>query len=130
MKKLIAILVLVSILIAIATLEQVYINNFINTLNAKSQQVSALIEVDTENLNREEVKSSFEDLNKFWNDAKNKLCYFTNYEKIKSTDESFVKLETAIKNNDSSLAIENISIIKAYGDFFTYFMGFNINNLF
>lgn len=130
MKRLIAVLFLVAVLITIATLEQVYVNNFLYQLDIKSQQVSQAIEVDDKNLEREDVKNSFEDLNKFWHNAKNKLCYFTNYEKIKSVDESFVKLSTAIENNDSSLAIENIAVIKEYRNLFTYFMGFNINNLF
>lgn len=130
MKRLIAVLFLVAVLITIATLEQVYVNNFLYQLDIKSQQVSQAIEIDDKNLEREDVKNSFKDLNKFWNNAKNKLCYFTNYEKIKSVDESFVKLSTAIDNNDSSLAIENIAVIKEYSNLFTYFMGFNINNLF
>lgn len=130
MKRLIAVLFLLVILIGIATLEQVYVNNFLNNLNVKSQQVSQAINIDEKNLERKEVKTAFDELNTFWEDSKNKLCYFTNYEKIKSVDESFVKLATAIDNNDSSLAIENIAVIKEYGRFFTYFMGFNINNLF
>ncbi len=130
MRRLIAVLFLLAILIAVATLEQVYVNHFLYNLDTKSQQVSAAIELDDKNLEREDVKNSFNDLNKFWEDAKTKLCYFTNYEKVKSVDESFVKLSTAIENNDSSLAIENIAVIKEYSKFFTYFMGFNINNLF
>lgn len=129
MKRLIAVLFLLFILIAISTLEQIYVNKFLYNLAVKSDQVSQAIEIDDKNLERKEVKTSFEDLNSFWEDAKNKICYFTNYEKIKSVDESFVKLSTAIKNNDSSLAIENIAVIKEYSKLFTYFMGFNINNL-
>lgn len=129
MKRLIAVLVLLTVLITIATLEQVYVNNFLYNLSVKSNNVSQAIEIDDKDLKRDEVKSTFEDLNEFWKDAKNKLCYFTNYEKVKSVDESFVKLSTAIKNNDSSLAIENIAVIKEYTKLFTYFMGFNINNL-
>ena len=37
---------------------------------------------------------------------------YTQYEKIKGLDESFIKLKTAIKNNDKALAMENIAIIK------------------
>lgn len=130
MKKLISIIFILVALIVLATFEEIYINNFLNTLTQKAESVSTIIESNQDNLEKKEIKDSFDSLFNFWKSSKNTLSYFTNYEKIKSLDESFVKLNTAIENNDKSLAIENVAMIKEYGTIFKFVMGFNINNLF
>lgn len=130
MKKFFSILFLLVVLISIATFEEIYTHHFLRDLDNKSNIVLTEIEKNKENLNIPAVNNSFDDLNTYWHKAKNTLCYFTNYEKIRNLDESFVKLSTAIKNNDLSLATENATVIKEYSSFFEYLMGFTINNLF
>ena len=130
MKRLISILILLIIIIGIAIAEELFIHNFITNLTTKAEVVSVEIENSKENLKNENITKTYTDLKDFWKKSKIGLCYFTNYEKIKTVDESFVKLSTALKNNDLSLATENIAVIKEYGDFFHYMMGFNLNNLF
>lgn len=130
MKRLISILILLIIIIGIAIAEELFIHNFITNLTTKAEVVSVEIENSKENLKNENITKTYNDLKDFWKKSKIGLCYFTNYEKIKTVDESFVKLSTALKNNDLSLATENIAVIKEYGDFFHYMMGFNLNNLF
>lgn len=130
MKRTISIIILTIILISFATFEELFIQNFISTLKNKAEQVSIAINKNEENINTEEVLKSVDNLKVFWEDSKSTICYFTNYEKIKSIDESFVKLSTSIKHNDMSLASENIAVIKDYSEFFKYLMGFNLNTLF
>ena len=130
MKRLISILILLIIIIGIAIAEELFIHNFITNLTTKAEIVSVKIENNKENLNNENLTKTYGELKEFWKKSKIGLCYFTNYEKIKTVDESFVRLSTALKNNDLSLATENIAVIKEYGDFFHYMMGFNLNNLF
>lgn len=130
MKKLIAILSILVVLISLCTLEEVFIHNFTKDFNTKTLAVSQTIKENEENLNTDSVKNKFDDLNEYWQGAKKKLCYLTNYEKIKNMDESFVRLDAAINDNDKALAIENISVIQSYTEALHYIMGFNINNLF
>lgn len=130
MKRFLSILILIIVLSGISILEEVFLHNFITNLTNKAEVVSIAIENSKDNVSNDEILKNFYDLKDFWHKSKNRLCYFTNYEKIKTVDESFVKLSTAIKNNDLSLATENIAVIKEYGDFFHYMMGFNLNNLF
>lgn len=130
MKKLIAVLSILVILITLCTLEEIFIHNFTKDFNIKTSVVSQVIKENEKNLNNNNVKTCFKDLETYWQNAKKKLCYLTNYEKIKNMDESFVRLDAAIDNNDDSLAIENISVIKSYTEALHYIMGFNLNNLF
>ena len=130
MKRTFSILILIVILFSVATFEEIYIKQFISSLKIKAENVSIAINKNEENINNKEVEKAFNELKNFWSKSKNILCYFTNYEKIKSIDESFVKLTTSIKHNDMSVANENIAVIKDYGQIFNYLMGFNLNTLF
>lgn len=130
MKRLFAILSLVLILISICIFEELFLKNFVNNFTVKAEALSTLIE-QTENTKEDEnINNSYNTLKNDWHNAKTTLCFFTNYEKIKSMDESFLKLDSALKNNDKNLANENISIICNYEQFLHYMMGFNLNNLF
>lgn len=130
MKRIFAILFIVLIIISICVVEEITLNQTNQKLDEYSNSLSAAIIENKDNLNNEQVLSEFKKLDNFWQDTKIKLCYLTNYEKIKTMDESLIKLEASIEYNDESLAIENISLIKSYSEFLHYFMGFNFNNLF
>ena len=130
MKRIFAILFIVLIIISICVVEEITLSQTNQKLDEYSNSLSAAIIENKDNLNNEQVLSEFKKLDNFWQDTKIKLCYLTNYEKIKTMDESLIKLEASIEYNDESLAIENISLIKSYSEFLHYFMGFNFNNLF
>lgn len=130
MKRIFAILFIVLIIISICVVEEITLSQTNQKLDEYSNSLSAAIIENKDNLNSEQVLSEFKKLDNFWQDTKIKLCYLTNYEKIKTMDESLIKLEASIEYNDESLAIENISLIKSYSEFLHYFMGFNFNNLF
>lgn len=130
MKRFISILFIFLLIISIAIFEEIYVNNFIDTLSKKADVVSISIKENENDLNIKNINNNLKNLKTFWNNSKKVLSYFINYEKIKTLDESFIKLDIAIKRNDFSLASENIAIIKEYSQFFEYLMGFNLNNLF
>ena len=130
MKRLISILIIFFLIVSIAIFEEIYVNNFINNLSSKADIVSVCIKENENNLNIDKINNNFSHLKNFWSKSKKVLSYFINYEKIKTLDESFIKLDIAIKRNDFSLASENIALIKEYSQFFEFLMGFNLNNLF
>ena len=130
MKRLISILIIFFLIVSIAIFEEIYVNNFINNLSSNADIVSVCIKENENNLNIDKINNNFSHLKNFWSKSKKVLSYFINYEKIKTLDESFIKLDIAIKRNDFSLASENIALIKEYSQFFEFLMGFNLNNLF
>ena len=130
MKRTFAILFLLLIIVAICVTEELVLKDVNIKLNTYSSTLYDDLVTNKQNINKESVKNKFSTLRKFWDNEKNKLCYLTNYDKIKSMDESVSRLQYSIDNNDFSLAIDSISIVMSYSDFLHYFMGFNINNLF
>ena len=130
MKKFISVLIILIAVVGVCIFEEIYLNNFKKEFLEKADNVYTIISNNESNINNDNINSSCENLYNYWNNSKRNICYFANYEKIKGIDESFIKLKTAIKNNDKALAMENIAVISNTDKFFEYMVGFNINNLF
>lgn len=130
MKRNLIIVLIVLIIIAVCAIEEIVLSNINSNLTHYTEELSTSITENSDNLSTFEVEEKYKDLSSFWKDAKRKLCYLTNYEKIRIMDESIIKLGASIENNDESLTIENLAIVETFSEFTYYFMGFNINNLF
>lgn len=130
MKRNIAIIFIILVLAAACILEENLLYNTTKQMSTLTQNLRASLENSGENLSSEEVKSSFNELQNFWRDARGKICYFSNYDKIKSIDESIVRLSAGLENDEKSLVIENVASLEGYNEMLHYTMGFNINNLF
>ena len=130
MKRTISVIVIIAIIALICVLEELAVSRVSSGLNDNSKKLYAQFLANKSNISVSNVKKEYDNLDDFWGVEKHKLCYLTNYDKIRNVDEGMARLKYAIENNDYSLAIDNISIIMSYGDFLHFFMGFNINNLF
>ncbi len=129
MKRFFAILFIICLLSGISVWEEILLHNTIYNIESQTTAILTLVDNSSTNINTEEIGMAVDNFKNIWKDEENKLCFFTNYEKIKSVNESISKLSVAVKNNEKSLAIENISNIQSYAHFLHYMMGFNINNL-
>ena len=130
MKRNLIIVLIVLLIVAVCAIEEIVLSNINSNLAHYTEELSTSITENSDNLSTFEVEEKYKNLSSFWKDAKRKLCYLTNYEKIRIMDESIIKLGASIVNNDESLTIENLAIVEAFSEFTYYFMGFNINNLF
>lgn len=130
MKRLFSILFIILLLSGISIAEEFLLQHAIENVGAQSAEILSLIDENEVDINTEEILSIIDDFENFWNKEEKKICYFTSYDKIKNMDESIVRLKYAAKNNDRSLAIENVANIQTYSQFLHYIMGFNLNNLF
>ena len=130
MKRNIYVLILIAILVGVCILEELLLKSTYTTLQGYSNELTVLFPQNKEELNAKQVVSKFDETKAYWDNQKKYITYFTNYDKIRTIDESFIKLEEALDDNDKSLALENLSIIKASAESLQYFMGFNVNNLF
>lgn len=130
MKRNLIIVLIVLLIVAVCAIEEIVLSNINANLAHYTEELSTSITENSDNLSTFEVEEKYKNLSSFWKDAKRKLCYLTNYEKIRIMDESIIKLGASIENNDESLTIENLAIVETFSEFTYYFMGFNINNLF
>lgn len=130
MKRNVLVIIIVAILAIISICEELTVREVTTNLGSYTSALESAINQNEDNIDVTEVNDSFEKLNDYWNSKKTHICFFANYDKIKYMDENMIKLDDAIKDNDTILAKENLSSVKSFGALIQYVMGFNINNLF
>ena len=129
MKRLIGIIIITVILIGGGIVEEVYINKTITRLEFFATNLEEKINKNKNDINTEDINASFNELDNFWKQTESVFCYLTNFEKVRSLDESVVKLKTAIFYNDFSVATENLALIKNYAKVLHYTLGVSLNNI-
>lgn len=130
MKRFFVIIFIILLLSGITIMEEMLLKNTVDNIDSKATVILSLIDENLDDINTDKINIAIKNFEDFWRDEERKLCYFTSYDKIKSVNESIKKLNYATKNNDISLAIENVATIQTYTHFLHYIMGFNLNNLF
>lgn len=129
MKRAIAIISIVLILITVATIEEILINKITTKLYEIAVKLIDSAEADEQNLNKEENMELYYELRDFWRKSEEKLSVIINYESIKNVTEAIAKLEISLKENDKSVTYENLLLIKNYGIILKNILGFNFQNL-
>ena len=129
MKRLIGIIIITIILIGGGITEEIYINKTITRLEFFATNLEEKINKNKDDINTEDINASFNELDNFWKQTESVFCYLTNFEKIRSLDESIIKLKTAIFYNDFSVATENLALIKNYAKVLHYTLGVSLNNI-
>ena len=129
MKRLIGIIIITIILIGGGITEEIYINKTITKLEFFATNLEEKINKNKDDINTEDINTSFNELDNFWKQTESVFCYLTNFEKVRSLDESVVKLKTAIFYNDFSVATENLALIKNYAKVLHYTLGVSLNNI-
>jgi len=130
MKRNIVVVCILAILFVISLCEELLVHDTTKKLNTYTSALQTSMQNNNTELDTKEVLDNFDNLKLYWDNKKNQICFFANYDKIRYMDESLIKLNDALKNNDSSLANENLSAVKSFYSLIQYVMGFNINNLF
>lgn len=122
-------IVIAALLITCGVCEEVFVDRTISSLKQNSYQLEQLLDENKENIDCEPVKAVFNKLKIFWNKTEPKLGYIVNFEKIRPINESIVKLDGAIEENDFSVAMENVKTIENYSKTLNYIMGISVNNI-
>ena len=130
MKRNIIIVIIFLILLSVSVYEEALIGYTKDNLGSNLTVLTTRIDENKDNINQDEIMDSFNNLDNFWDKQKVKLCFFTNYDKIRFVDESLLKIHDGIRANNIEIVEENISTLKSFNEFISYIMGFNINNLF
>lgn len=128
MKRLIGIFIIIILLAILSVGEEIIVNTTTKTLQESSYSLEDLVKNNKAQLNTPQINTAFTDLDKFWDKQEHILCYIVNFEKIKPINESLHKLDGAIKENDYSVALENIKTLQNYSQNMHYVMGASITN--
>lgn len=129
MKRAVGMIFIALLLIVCGLCEEIYVHKTINTLTHTSNHLEILVEENKDNINCDAVKNELNGLKKYWEKTEKNLCYIVNFEKIKPINESIIKLEGAVKENDFSVAMENVKTLQNYSNTLHYIMGISATNI-
>ena len=128
MKRLIGVIIIIIILAGLSIGEEVLVNTTTKTVHSSSYNLEKLVTQNKDNICCDSINNEFNKLDNFWDEKEKVLCYIVNFEKIKPINETLHKLGGAIKENDYSVALENIKTLQNYSENMHYVMGASLTN--
>ncbi len=129
MNRGIGMIIIAVLLVGFGIWQEIYVGNIIKNLTTMSYQLEVVVDDNEDNIDVTPVHKEFEKLKSFWGKTEHTICYIVNFEKVKYINESIIKLEGAIDENDFSVAMENVKTLQNYSKALKYIMGLNLNNI-
>ena len=84
----------------------------------------------SENVNSLEIISTTKELNEYWQNRENILCFFINYKDMSETSNEIIKMISYAENNIKEEYTTSLALVKYYCDTFDYVTRFRFKNIF
>lgn len=128
MKRCVWMFIICAILATICILEEITVNNTLNTIKDYSEQLDSLSQ-NTENVNDENIYKLSVELGDYWNKRELLLCFFINYKDTNEMSNEIVKIISYSKNNVKEEFTTSLALLKYYCKTFNHITGFNLQNI-
>ena len=129
MKKIISVLVISALLLTAVVLEQVFVQNTLNTLLVKIEtfdtEISKVADINTKAL----VDISTE-LDQYWTEKEKVLCLSINHNDLNKVGEQIKKIVVYVNQNNKDDCIYELEILKFYAKSYKHVMEINPQNVF
>lgn len=129
MKRLIAILFVILLLIFGVIIEQTTINNYLNEIQEKTKQL-ILISSGKENIQTQEIQQKLQELEDTWLHHEQILCFFANHKDMRDLCIEIQKLEGNLQVNQYEDFAAGLKVIYHLADDYHYVMGTSFQNIF
>ena len=129
MKRLIAILFVILLLIFGVIIEQTTINNYLNEIQEKTKQL-ILISSGKENIQTQEIQQKLQELEDTWLHHEQVLCFFANHKDMRDLCIEIQKLEGNLQVNQYEDFTAGLKVIYHLADDYHYVMGTSFQNIF
>lgn len=129
MKKLIAFIVVAIILILTVIVEQIYLSNSFELLIQKIDNLNQQVSI-TETINTEQIKSSANDLENYWNSIENVLCMTINYNDLHRVGEQLQRVKSYIEQDKKEDCVPELEVLKFYAEKYKMIFLINFSNVF
>jgi len=121
--------ILFIIVIALAFLEQGFVDNTLHTMLDKFDRVKESIALNETSVNNENTLQEFYDMKDFWDNREPRMCIFVDYNHISEVGKAISKLEIALIDNDSTQAKTELNVLIEVVYAFSHIISFNLKNL-
>ena len=129
MKKIISFVFITLLLVGAVIFEQIYLNNTFNELIVRIDNLSQQVELN-ENIDTLQIKNSVDDLDMFWKNAEQVLCFTINYNDLNRIGEQVQRVKAYIEQNQKDDCVTEIEVLDFYATSFKTIFITNFSNIF
>lgn len=129
MKKIISFAFITLLLVGAVIFEQIYLNNTFNELIVRIDNLSQQVELN-ENIDTLQIKNSVDDLDMFWKNAEQVLCFTINYNDLNRIGEQVQRVKAYIEQNQKDDCVTEIEVLDFYATSFKTIFITNFGNIF
>ncbi|MBR4124435.1 MAG: DUF4363 family protein [Clostridia bacterium] len=128
MKKIISVLVISAMLLTAVILEQVFVQNTLDTLLAKIDTFDAEIQ-KVSDINSQTLLNLGKDLDEYWTEKEKILCLSINHNDLNKVGEQIKKIVVYVDQNNKDDCIYELEILKFYAKSYKHVMEITPQNL-
>ena len=128
MKKITWVIIITILLFAIVISEQIFVDNCLNTLDAKIDTIYTTV-LAQENVDAENVIKLNDDIDVFWTENEKILCLFINHNDLNKVGEEIKRMKVFASQNNKEDFLNELEVLKFYVQSYRHVMEINIQNL-
>ena len=128
MKKITWVIIITILLFAIVISEQIFVDNCLNTLDAKIDTIYTTV-LSQENVSAENVIKLNDDIDVFWTENEKVLCLFINHNELNKVGEEIKRMKVFASQNNREDFLNELEVLKFYVQSYRHVMEINIQNL-
>ena len=128
MKKIISVLVISALLLTAVVLEQVFVQNTLDTLLAKIDTFDTEIQ-KVSDINSQTLLNLGKDLDEYWTEKEKILCLSINHNDLNKVGEQIKKIVVYVKQNRKDDCIYELDTLKFYAESYKHVMEITPQNL-
>ena len=128
MKRGICISIIIIFLVSICTLEQILVDNTLLRLKEKTNNLIIILS-EYEDIKNEEIISKTNELNDFWDEHENLLCFFINHKDMQEMGIELKKMQSYAEYNVKEEYITSLKLVVHFTNTFNHIMGLSLQNL-
>jgi len=129
MKKLVSVICIAVFLVAICIVEEVLAKNTLITINKMGNELYEY-SITKEDVSTQEIIDKSQDLQKYWEEKEDFLCFFVNHKDMHEMGNEILKMISYSKNNIKEEFLTSLELVIYYSSTFHHLMGVSLQNIF
>lgn len=127
MKRVIPIVIMTVFLISLCIMEELLVEDTLKTIKNKAMYLYAMV-YEQDDVDRVELINGTHDLNDYWLEHENLLCFFINHKDMHEMGNELVKMISYARSDIREEYITSLELVINYTKTFRHIMGISFQN--
>lgn len=129
MKKLFCIIIISIFLVGACITEEILVRRTLTEVNKKGNELFEIVG-NLNDLNTEHLLQKTRELNDFWIENEDKLCFFVNHKDMIEMGNEIIKMVSYAKNNIKEEYTTSLELVLYFSSQYNHIMGVSLENIF